>query len=107
MRFNEALYFAFVIGCRGDVQRVKWRESKKYIYSTCHYSDENDRNDYLNLTGESFSYVILDDNLKDRIQMALRERRFANDKYGLPISDEDLRAEDWVVNGLMYIGTRF
>lgn len=110
MRFNEALYFAFVIGHRGDVSRVAWERDSKTKYNRislgCHPSDEDDPNDYL-IFGRTFTYTVLNDKLKDDITLAIRKRQFANNKYGLPITDEDLRAEDWKVDGLMYLGKRF
>ena len=111
MKFNEALYFAFVIGHRGSVSRNNWQLYPEYKYQsidlTCHPSDENDYKDYLHISNKPFCYTVLDDKLKNNIQLALRNSRYAQNKYGLPITDEDLKAEDWVVNGLMYIGTRF
>lgn len=111
MKFNEALYFAFVIGSRGSVSRCEWQTHNETKYQsiefTCHPSDEDDCKQYLHITNKPFCYTVLDDALKDNIQLALRYSRFAQNKYSLPITDEDLKATDWRVDGILYTGTRF
>ena len=106
MKLNEALYFAFVIGKRGDVRRYNWEKSK-YISEGVHCSNEDDHNIYL-FVGNNINYnVKLNDALKDSIQVSLRGYKVLDKSFGLPLSQEDVKAEDWEVDNLMYTGTRF
>ena len=106
MKLNEALYFAFVIGKRGDVRRYTW-EASEYIHEGVHCSNENDPNIYL-FVGNNINYnVKLNDALKDSIQSSIRGHKVLDKSFGLPLSQEDIKAEDWEVDNLMYVGTRF
>ena len=106
MKLNEALYFAFVIGKRGDIRRHSW-EPNTYISEGVHCSNEDDPNIYLFL-GNNINYnVVLNDALKDVIQASLRGWRLFDKSFGLPLSKEDIKAEDWQVDNLMYTGIRF
>jgi len=105
MKLNEALYIAFVIGWRGDIRRNEWETEEKTKYqsidATCHPSDEDDPSWYISIHGKPFSYVVLDDNLRERIKQNLKSKTRSN--YGLDLTEKDIKADDWRVDGLMYI----
>jgi hypothetical protein len=106
MKLNEALYFAFVIGASGNVRRHSW-EAGKYISDGVHCSNENDPNTYL-FVGNNINYnVKLNNSFKDSIQVSLRGYKVWDKSFGLPLSQEDVKAEDWKVDNLMYTGVRF
>ena len=106
MKLCEALYFAFVIGKRGTISRCSWGNSKS-IDECVHCSNEDDPHRYLFLSDNINYNVVLNDMLKDKIQRAVRGVKVIDPSFGLPITKEDLRAEDWKVDDLMYIGSRF
>lgn len=105
MKLNEALYIAFVIGWRGCVTRNGWETEEKTKYqvidATCHPSDEDDANWYISINDKPFSYVVLDDNLRERIKQNLKSKTRSN--YGLDLTEKDIKADDWRVDSLMYI----
>lgn len=106
MKLNEALYFAFVIGKRGDVRRYNW-DRGEYIHEGIHCSNEDDHNIYLFVENNTNYNVKLNDILKDSIQKSIRGVKVIDKSFGLPLTQEDIKAEDWVVDNLMYTGTRF
>jgi hypothetical protein len=105
MRLNEALYFAFVIGWRGCVRRNEWETEEntkhQFIDACCHPSDEDDSSWYISINDKPFSYVVLDDNLREKIKQNLKSKTRSN--YGLDLTEKDIKADDWRVDSLMYI----
>lgn len=105
MKLNEALYIAFVIGYRGSVKRNAWdldKDTKNMsINQECNPVDEDDPERYLDISNKPFAYVVLDNELKERIKYNLKNKIKSN--YGLDLTEADVKAEDWRVDSLMYL----
>lgn len=71
------------------------------INQACNPVDEDDNNDYLTISNKPFSYICLDDNLKNKIKYNLVNG--IRSDYGLDLTDKDIKAEDWRVDSLMYL----
>ena len=105
MKFNEALYFAFVIGHRGKVSRNNWKLYPEYKYQsinlTCHPSDEDDYKDYLHISNKPFCYTVLDDKLKNNIQPTTINQQTI-------ISEDAYRILLWTISSInLNIGRKF
>lgn len=103
MKLCEALYIAFVIGRIGKVYRYNW----KFNNGTKDKRIEDLFNGKCLIAhpSEEYNFIELTEKLKNKITRDAK--RGISNKYGLDLTDEDVNAEDWIVDYLRNVSDRF